>query len=74
MSAQKLAREVPCSTCGATANDQCRTSSGRPSPRLHTARTWPLHRAWTQGYADGMRAGLDNPEWANRALRDWTQP
>lgn len=46
---------VPCDYCYADAGDLCVTRSGRSTTYVHSARSWPLQRAWWLGFTEGLK-------------------
>lgn len=59
---------VDCGYCGQPRGEWCVTTSGAWATYLHTARQWPVHRAWARGYCEAHRDAaqsllleVDNP-------------
>lgn len=51
---RRLATLIPCSYCGASEDEPCRTSSGARATYPHSARTEPIYAAWRDGFYDGQ--------------------
>lgn len=52
-------RLLPCSYCGVTAGEWCRTASGRVAGYLHAARERPVREGWSTGFCEGTAHGLE---------------
>lgn len=55
-----------CARCHAGPNEQCRTSGGMRATRPHASRTEAVARAYYDGYDDGTKDAVANPDWARR--------
>jgi hypothetical protein len=60
--------QLRCGYCDAGYGQFCVTKSGARATWLHTARTCGLYSVYSSGYLDGLRDGLDNPDYARRVV------
>lgn len=65
-----LALDFGCTYCKVPPGHWCRTKSGRLASWLHSARSWPIQRAWGLGYAEYDKSAEEDRARRTQALRE----